>query len=303
MTATVETPMQSYRLHWACASLVFALLLGIGAPPALAQNGGGASGEAQQEKLKQLKKTFRAGLKAAKTNNSSQAYTQLEQALQLAQDTDQGGAENQISGYLQKLPKNWGNTAIENENWSEALTHFEKGTEHAPNDAYMYYGKGLALVNMDSTETGLETLQRAIEVGNETGNTRVTGLAQERIRDEFLARASEALNAENPSNAQANTALDALDEMREYVDPNAQSLFYRARALFELGEHQNALNTAQQGLDMHQGSRSDAAKFHFIVAESQLNLGNQQAACQTFEQAAYGDYQARAQHYLENECE
>ena len=211
-------------------------------------------------------------------------------------------AADQISGYLQKLPKNWGNTAVENENWSDALTHFEKGIEHAENDAYMYYGKGLALVNMDSTQAGLETLQQAIEVGNETGNTRVTGLATQRTRDEFLARASEALNAENPSSSQIQTALDALDEMREYVDPNAQSLFYRSRALFEGGQYQEALDTAQQGLDMHQGSRSDAAKYHFIIAESQMELGNTQTACQTFEQAAYGDYQARAQHYLKNDC-
>ncbi|MEF8797263.1 MAG: tetratricopeptide repeat protein, partial [Salinivenus sp.] len=185
----------------------------------------------------------------------------------------------------------------------EALTHFEKGIEYAENDAYMYYGKGLALVNMDSTEAGLKTLQRAIEVGNQTGNTRVTGLASSRIRDEFLARASEALNAQNPTSSQIQTALDALDEMREYVDPNAQSLFYRGRALFEQGQYQTALETARQGLDMHQGSRSDAAKYYFIIAESQMNLGNEQSACQTFQQAAYGDYQARAQHYLKNDCQ
>jgi tetratricopeptide (TPR) repeat protein len=156
---------------------------------------------------------------------------------------------------------------------------------------------------MDSTEAGLNTLQQAIEVGNETGNTRVTGLATERIRDEFLAQASEALNAQNPTSSQIQTALDALDEMEQYVDPNAQSLFYRARALFEQGQYEEALSTAQEGLDMHQGSRSDAAKYYFIVAESQMNLGNEQAACQTFEQAAYGDYQARAQHYLKNDCQ
>lgn len=293
--------MYTHVVRWSCASLVLALLVGIGAGPVLAQGGGGSS--ADKQKLKQLKQSFRSGLKAAKANSASQAYTQLERALQLAQETEQSGAANQITGYLQKLPKNWGNSAVENENWSEALTHFEKGIEHAENDAYMYYGKGLALVNMDSTETGLKTLQRAIEVGNETGNTRVTGLASERIRDEFLARASEALNAENPTSSQIQTALDALDEMREYVDPNAQSLFYRGRALFEGGQYQEALDTAQQGLDMHQGSRSDAAKYHFIIAESQMELGNEQSACQTFEQAAYGDYQARAQHYLKNDCQ
>lgn len=288
-------------IRWTCASLVLTLLVGVGAGPVLAQNSGGSS--ADQQKLEQLKKSFRSGLKAAKANSASQAYTQLERALQLAQETEQSGAANQITGYLQKLPKNWGNSAIENENWSEALTHFEKGIEYAENDAYMYYGKGLSLVNMDSTEAGLQAMQQAIEVGNQTGNTRVSGLATERIRDEFLARASEALNAQNPTSSQIQTALDALDEMREYVDPNAQSLFYRARALFEQGQYQTALETARQGLDMHQGSRSDAAKYHFIIAESQMNLGNEQSACQTFQQAAYGDYQARAQHYLKNDCQ
>ena len=295
--------MFTRTLRWTCTALVVALMLGIGTGPVLAQDNSGASAEAKKKQLKQLKQSFRAGLKAAKGNNSSQAYTELEQALQLAQETESSGAADQISGYLQKLPKNWGNTAVENENWSDALTHFEKGIEHAENDAYMYYGRGLALVNLDSTEAGLEALQQAIEVGNETGNTRVTGLATERTRDEFLARASEALNAENPSSEQIQTALDALDEMREYVDPNAQSLFYRARALFEGGQYQQALDTAQEGLDMHQGSRSDAAKYYFIVAESQMNLGNEESGCQTFEQAAYGDYQARAQHYLKNECQ
>ena len=292
--------MHTYAVRWSCASLLLALLVGIGAGPVLAQGEGTSS---DQEKLKQLKQSFRSGMKAAKTNSSSQAYTQLERALQLAQETEQSGAVSRISGVLPKLSKNWGNTSIENESWNEALTHFEKGIEYAENDAYMYYGKGLALVNMDSTETGLKTLQRAIEVGNETGNTRVTGLASSRIRDEFLARASKALNAQNPTSSQVQTALDALDEMQQYVDPNAQSLFYRARALFEQGQYQQAVSTAQEGLSMHQGSRSDAAKYHFIVAESQMNLGNTQTACQTFQQAAYGDYQARAQHYLKNDCQ
>ena len=295
--------MHTHTNRWACTSLVLALLLSVGVAPVFAQNGGGSSSGADKEQLQQLKKSFRAGLKAAKADNSSEAYTQLEQALKLAQETEQSGAANQITGYLQKLPKNWGNTAIENEDWTQARTHFDKGIAHAPDDAYMHYGKGLALINMDSTQAGLKTLQKAIEVGNQTGNTRVTGLATQRIRDEFLARASKALNAQSPTTAQVNTALEALDEMRQYVDPNAQSLFYRSRALFEQGNYNEAISTAQQGLEMHQGSRSDAAKYHFIIAESQLNLGNKQSACQTFEQAAFGDYQARAQHYLKNDCQ
>jgi tetratricopeptide (TPR) repeat protein len=292
--------MQKYVTRWVLASFVCALLFGLGPVPSLAQDDGG---NAKKEKINQLKQSFKNGLRAAKASQHDQAYTQLEQALQLAQEVEVGNAVNKIQGYLQKLPKNWGNDAIENESYPEALTHFEKGIKHAPDDAYMYYGKGLALVNMDSTEAGLKTLQKAIEVGNRTGNTRVTGLATERIRDEFLAKASKALNAQNPTTAQADTALSALDEMRQYVSPSSESMFYRARALFEKRQYQDAIAAAQKGLEQHQGSRSDAAKYHFIVAESQMKLGNKGTACQTFQNATFGDYKARAEHYLKNECE
>lgn len=305
MTATVQNSMRTRDTHWLTVALTFAFVLGFGVAPVFAQNGGQSQEDAaaKKQKIEQLKKSFATGLKAAKANNHTQAYTQLEQALRLAQEIEQSNATNKISGYLQKLPKNWGNSAIENQEWSNALTHFDKGIKHAENDAYMYYGKGLALVNMDSTEAGLNTLSEAIEVGNRTGNTRVTGLATERIRDEFLARASKALNDENPTTSQANTALDAIEEMEQYVEPNATALFYRSRAQFELGEYQQAIETAQAGLNMHQGSRSDAAKYHFIVAESHMQLGNEGTACQRFQQATFGDYKPRAEHYLKNECE
>jgi tetratricopeptide (TPR) repeat protein len=272
----------------------------MGTAPVLAQDSGGSS--AKKEKLEQLKKAYASFQRAGKQDNHQTAYSSLAEAIQLAEDTEQSGALNKLRGFQQKLPTKWGNEALEKEDYEAALTHFEKGIEWSPDDAYVHYGKGLALVNMDSTETGLKALQQSIEVGNRTGNTRVTGLATERIRDEFLARASKALNAQNPSASQIETALTALDEMREYVDPNAKSLFYRSRALFEKGDYQEALSTAQEGLELHQGSRSDAAKYHFIVAESQMQLGNESSACQTFKQAAFGDYKARAEHYLENDC-
>jgi tetratricopeptide (TPR) repeat protein len=292
--------MQNSVTHWALPSLLSALLLLLGPAPALAQDNGGGD---KKQKIEQLKRSFKSGLQAAKSNQHSQAYTDLEEALQLAQEVELTSAASKVQGYLQKLPKNWGNQAIEDKKYGDALTHFEKGIQHSPDDAYMYYGKGLALVNLDSTQTGLTTLQEAVEVGNRTGNTRVVGLAEQRIRDEFLAKASKSLNARNPTNAQADSALSALDQMQQFVDPSAQSLFYRARAQYEKGDYDQAISSAEQGLEMHQGSRSDAAKYHFIVAESQLKLGSKNTACQTFQNATYGDYKARAEHYLKNECE
>lgn len=292
--------MQKHATRWAFFFFLFPFLFGFGPVASLAQGDGGS---AKKEKIQQLKKSFKNGLRAAKAEQHDQAYTQLEQASNLAQEVDVSNAVRKVQKYLQTLPKNWGNDAIENKNYEEALVHFEKGVQHDQDNAYMYYGKGLALVNLDSTEAGLETLRQAIEVGNRTGNTRVAGLATERIRDEFVASASEAISANNPTAAKADSALSNLDQMTEYVEPSAKSLFYRARAYFEKGAFEQAIEASRKGLDKHQGSRSDAAKYHFIIAESQFRLGNQNEACQTFQQATFGDYKSRAEHYLKNECE
>ncbi len=292
--------MQRHAVRWAFLPLLCALLFGFGSVPALAQDDGGSS---KKEKIQQLKKSFKGGLQAAKAKQHTQAYSQLEQALQLAEEVEVSNAITKIQGYLQKLPKNWGNDAIEKEEYEEALTHFEKGIRHTEDDAYMHYGKGLALINMDSTRAALKAFEQAIEIGNRTGNTRVSGLATERIQDEFVAEASKALSGESPTAAKADSALSALDRMTEYVDPSAKSLFYRARALFEKEEFENAIEASERGLEKHQGSRSDAAKYHFIIAESQFRLGNQSEACQTFGKATFGTYKSRAEHYLKNECE
>lgn len=301
MMASVQHLIQHAK-HAAFGILAASLVLALGAVPAQAQDNGGSSG-ASKQKLENLKKQYAAFQQAAKKNNHETAYTHLAQATQLAEETEQSGALSQLRSFQQKLPTKWGNKSLKEKNYEMALTHFKRGMEWSPNDAYVYYGKGLALVNMDSTESALEAMQQAIKVGQENGDTRTANLAADRIRQEFVARASKALSASNPTRSNANTALEALDQMREYVDPNAKSLFYRATALYTKGEYENAIQTAREGLDLHQGSRSDAAKYYFVIGESQLDMGDKASACETFKQSNYGDYSARSDHYLKNECQ
>ena len=277
-------------------AFVCVLLAGALATPVAAQNGGGGD-------LNALKQAYSEGMQAAKQNDHETAYPRLEEAYSLAQEAEQSNAARQILSVLQQIPKQWGNAALKNENYPEALMHFEKGTEHAPQDAYMLYGQGLALVNLDSTDTAMSKMSQAIDVGQANGDTRTANLATERIRQEYIARASQALSAQNPTTSKAEEALTALDQMREYVDPSAKSLFYRSLAYDIQGDYEQAIETAERGLEMHQGSRSDAARYYFVIAESQMRMGNTEQACQTFQDATYGEYRARAEHYLENQCE
>ncbi len=268
-----------------------------------AQDGSSSANQETIKKKKQVQQMFNKGKKAAQSGDYGKASEIFEEALTMAREVEWEQAVQMSENFLVKSLKQAGTNANKQENYEQALAYYEKVMEYVDDDPTVHYNQGLALLGVDDTEKGLQSLQKAIEIGNETGNTRVAGLATERIRDEFLAKASKALQGDNPSAEQINTALDALDQMREYVDPNAKAMFYRATALSEKGQFQQAIQVAREGLDMHQGSRSDAAKYYFVIAESQMDLGNKASACETFENAAYGDYEARANHYLENECD
>ncbi len=297
MTASVFSSRFS---RWLASSLALLLVAGLGVAPVHAQDG--SSGDNTQELKKQLQASYKAGAQAGNQGNYETAITRFEEARGIAQELELDDIVQKIEGNLISSLKNAGSADLKQENYEQALAHFDKALEYADNDPSVYHNRGIAYFSIDSTDAALESMQTAIDIGNETGNTRVAGMATERVRGHFLNIASQALNGDNLSSSQINTALEALDDMENYVDPNAQSQFYRSLALFEQGSLQEAIQTARAGLDMHDGSRSDAAKFYFVIAESQMQSGNQSQACETFKNAAYGDYQARAEHYLKNDC-
>lgn len=282
-------PRKMGRLMTGVLSLL--LLMGLSAAPARAQQ--------EQQQLEQLQQTYQQAVQAAKQNNTSAAYENFEQALQLARAAEQEGAAQKIQQYLVQLPRQWGNDALESENYQEALTHFEKGIEEDSTIAYMHYGKGLALINMDQEEPAMRSLRQAAEVGRATGDQNTAQLATQRIQDHYVALASQVLSAEDPTSVQADQALEYLNEMEQYAEPDARAHFYRATALYHQNQFEDAIAAARQGLELFNGSRSDAAKYHFVIGESYVALDNIEAAKEEFREAAYGDYRPRAEHYLE----
>lgn len=297
-------PQRVLANRWILVAFIGLIGLQLSVAPVAAQDETGGTKKETIQKKKKVQKLFNKGKKAAQAGEYEQASKIFEKALTMAQEVEWKQAIQMSQDFLVQSLTQAGTAANKQENYEQAVSYYNRAMQYVDNDPSVHYNRGLALINIeDSTEAGLQSLQRAIEVGNETGNTRVANRATERIRSEFLARASKALQGENPSQEQIDTALSALDQMREYVDPSANSLFYRATALSKSGQHEQAIQVARKGLDMHQGSRSDAAKFHYIIGESQIALGNTASACETFKSAAYGDYEARANHYLENECD
>lgn len=288
--------------RWFASVLAILVLAGLGIAPVHAQDGS-SEADSTKELKEKLQSSYQAGAEAGNQGNHDTAIDRFEEALEVAQQLELDDIVEKIRSNMTNSLKRAGSAELKEENNEAALDYFGQALEYVEDDPSVYHNRGIAYFRMDSTDAALESMQQAIEVGEEEGNSRVAELATERVRGHFLNIASQALNADELSESQIQTALDALDEMEDYVDPNAESLFYRSLALYEGENFQDAIETAQQGLDMHDGSRSDAAKYYFVIGESQMESGSEAEACQTFENATYGDYQDRAEHYLENDCE
>ena len=283
----MQNPMKTMASYGARA-LALALFF-VAAAPAVAQ-----------EDDQAYKVAYNEALEAAQAKDYEQAYTKFGEAAELAGQAGEESIAQRANQVRAQIDYNRGALAAKNENYEEALTYFNQGIENAPDYAKNYLGKASALRKQENIDEAMAAYQQAIEVGGQS-DPQIAQTAQNSIRDYYTYLASQALSrgGENVRSADAEEALGYLDEMEQYVEPAAETYFYRATAANALDNYEQAIEFADQGLSMHSGSRSDAAKFHFAKGEALMYMGNIEGAKASFQNATYGQYRASAEHYLE----
>lgn len=247
----------------------------------------------------EYKEAYNAGLEAAKAKQYEAAYTHFEQAVVGAREADDQDVIKMSTKVLTQLDKARGNKALKAEDYETAKAHFEKGIAHKEDYAYNYYGLGLALKNLDDIEGAMAAFQKAVEVGNAMNSDRKTArIAEDAIRNHFYYLASSAVSKRNATAADAAAAREALAQLTEYVEPDADYHYYLAVAHNIVGEHGAAVAEADKALALHNGSKTEAAKLHFVRGEALLNSGDKDGARTAFQNATFGNYKASAEHYL-----
>ncbi len=270
---------------FALLALIAVLIGGLTAIPALAQ---------------EYKEAYNAAIEAAKANDYTTAHDAFARAANLAAQE----GDNEIAGRAAKnaaiIDYNLGKQLVDNESFDEALSRFNSGIELFPQYSKNYLGKALALKKLERPEDAVQAYQDLIAYGEENGDSDAVREGQQGIRDYYVFLASSALGRRaEPSAADAREALEYLDQLEEILEPDADTYYYRATANNALGNYEEAIALADQALEIHRGSRSDAAKIHFVKGEALMYAGETVAAKESFQNATYGSYKSLAEHYLE----
>ncbi len=287
MSPTYRALMHTTRLV-ACATLV-ALLA---SSPALGQETETRLKEGQEYKMK-----YNEALEAAKAKQYDKAYAAFESTIPLAQAAGDTEVVSRSSKVLAQLDNSRGIQAFKAEKYEESLTHHQKGIERDNSYVPNHYGKAKALEKMGRLDEALPLLQGVMAMDDRKS----AQAAESTIRGHYIFTASSSLsgNSGNPSRADAQKAIDALDEMELYVEADADAFYYRAEAFKVMGDYPKSIEAANTALDMHKGSRSDKAKIYFVQGESLMFAGSNAEARVAFENAAFGSYKPLAEHYIQ----
>lgn len=248
----------------------------------------------------EYKEAYNAAIEAAKAKSYDKAYTEFTRAAKLADAADDKDIAQRARKVAAQIDYNSGKQLVAAEKFADGLKRFEQGIKIFPSYSNNYVGKALALKKLDRDEDAIKAYQELIAFGEKNNDTQAVREGQDAIRDHYVFLASSALGRRSePSASDAREALTHLEKVQEYVEADADVIFYQAAAHNALGEYAQAIALANKALEMHRGSKSDAAKIHFVKGEALMYNGDNAAAKEAFRNATFGSYKSLAEHYLE----
>jgi tetratricopeptide (TPR) repeat protein len=293
----VDDIMKQLRKTFSSMLALALLVVGFGfANPAHAQDND------EFERTEQLLAAWESAVEAYQARNFSESFRHFERVAELGATLSDPKAKETAQRAAHHLPRvayAEGITALQAENHQAALDAFDRGW--ALDDSYLnnLLGRGQALQRMDRRDEAVAIYQDVLQRATAANDQQVARRAGDAIRGQYHPRASRILAAENVTRTQAQQVIDTLTEMQEHIEANEDTYYMLAVASNVVGQHDNAIRYIDQALEMHRGSRTDRARFYFEKGEAYRYKGDVAAAKEAYQNAAVGDFRARAEHFIE----
>ncbi len=187
-------------------------------------------------------------------------------------------------------------------NYQDALATLDQVIERDSTYSKAYYQKAIVVKNMNSKnlEEAIALFDKAIKMAEKFNDSQIVTRAKESVREELVYRGSNATDEKN-----YDRAIELLNRALDY-DPDSPNAHYRLAVAYNKTQSwQDAVDHAQESLDLSTGGKTDKAKIYFELGTAYKGLGQKEDACTAFGNAAYGSFKSPAEHQMEYElkCE
>jgi tetratricopeptide (TPR) repeat protein len=227
--------------------------------------------------------------------NIPEAISGFEETIAAAEKYQDDNTKRRSENVLHQLYAIHANTLFRENNNEEALEMFDMALAINPQHARSYLGKGLVYRRMEDVENFKSAMDSALETALMTDEEQIAQTAASTARDFFLVRAVRAKGENNLAQA-----LEFLSSSLTYDESFAETHFLRATIFNEQRNYQDAVNSARRAIELTNGSRDETAKIYFELGKAYEGLGNATQACEAYNNAAFGNYEASARYQMEH---
>ncbi len=230
------------------------------------------------------------------------AIEDFNEAAQVSNQYDNTELEQKANGIIPQLHYQKSIFLFKQSDFAGAEEELTKALEFNQNYAKAYFQRSVVYkkLNPNDLDGYITLVDEAIDVAENTGDSRTLRSANESAHDELLYRA-----VKQTENNRLSTAVELLNKALKY-DPESEDVYYRlAEALNKQGKYDDALQHANKALELENGGKSEKAKIFFEIGFAHQGKGDNSAACSAFQNAAFGAFKAPAEHKMEYElkCE
>ena len=230
-----------------------------------------------------------------KEKKMTEAFTAFEETLAMAEKYDDQSTKDLAQNILSQFYNSRGNSFYRNENYELALSNYDKALELNPTFAKPYLYKSLVYKKIEDEENFVLSVNKAIELAQETNDSKTLENAKKTGRDYFLVRGSQSLEAKS-----YQEAVDDLTKSLIYDDENTGIYFRLTVAYNNLSKWDEAITAANKAIEFEEADNEKTAKIYFELGNAYLGKGENASACDAYKKALYGAYEEPAKYQIEH---
>ncbi|TNE70891.1 tetratricopeptide repeat protein [bacterium] len=224
------------------------------------------------------------------------AIVAFTEAASLAEKFGDKNIENRSKGVIPKLHYTMGNSFLKQEKLDQAIESYQSAIALDANYEKAYYQLGLVYKMKDEMEKSLEFFDKAIEIGLASNDKTAAHEAEDAARDMLLVKA-----VKQTESKRFDSAIELLNKAINYDNESANVYYRLAEAYNKKSITDLAIEYANKALQFEKGGKTDRAKIWYELGYAYKLKGNKSAACEAFEQAAFGQFKTVAEHEMSYE--
>lgn len=231
-----------------------------------------------------------------KDKRIEESIAAFEVAEEIAEKYGDSQIQQKSSKIIPQLYYNVGMNQFKRSDFDAAMENLTKASELNPRYAKAFYGKGLIYKNKDDLEGMTDAMDKAIQYGLETNDSKIVREAEEAMRDYMVFRGAKLTEQKS-----YDEALALLQKALIYDKEHADTYYRLAEVYNKLSRFNEAISQATKALTFEKGGKSESAKIYFELGLAYKFLKNKERACEAFQNAAFGQFTQSANYEIEHE--